>query len=454
MLVGRVVAGVVAVLVTAGCSGGVCSGAELEAALRDAPDGSTVSVGACRVEGRFTVARGITLRGEGPELSTLAGPGTVVVVEGSGATLEGLRIEHGSGHGVVAVGASSLTVREVEVRSARGRAAIGLDDVASVVLEDVIVAGPVTAANAIDLPEPPTESDSALYGLALVDVASARLDRVSVSGFALAGAALARSDVTWNDGAVSTNVGLGIWASGGALRVERVGVTDTLRGFRGEPTFGLAVGGGAELTTIDVTVERVEGGFGLLSDGGSAAHDGLAVAEASAGAILAQRTTSLVLRGAELHDNDFGGLVAVEAGGLRVEDSTIASTRTVVRMLSAWGSVEIGDGLQLVRPVAGTAIHRTALSGNERAGVLIDLAGGDSDRVELDSVGVDAAGSAFGCVAQNGATLDGWDSGVTRSGAAAANDAAFGGGLDVVEIVGPSDLPPSSLLDGIVGPSD
>ncbi len=440
----------------AACSGGsVCDAAALEAALRDASDGSTVSVGACRVEGQFTVARGVTLRGEGPELTTIAGPDVVLVLEGAGGTIEGLRVESGAGHGILAVDASSVTVRDVEVRSPRGRAAIGIDGVQSVVLEDVMATGPVTRENAIDVPFPATEEDTALYGIALLDVPSARLDRVSVAGFGLGGVGSVNSDVTWNDGSVSMNLGLGFFASGGTIHLERVTVSDTLRGFRGEPTLGVAIGGGADVTTVDVSIERTQGGFGLIQDGGSSSHDGLVASEAAAGAIRAQRTTAFVLRGASLQDNDYGGLIAVDAGGLVVEDSAFASTRTATRMRldTVGGSASIGDGVQLVRPLAGTAIRRTTFAGNERAGMLLDLGGADLAAVELDGVEASAEGASFGCVAQNGTVPAGWDSGVTRTGAAAANDAAFGGGLDIEEIVGPSHLPPSDALVGIVGPS-
>ncbi len=436
-----------------GCGGPICAAPELEAALRDAPAGSTVSVGACRIEGRFTVARGVTLEGQGSLQSTIAGPGTVLVVEGDGASIEGLRIEHGSGHGVVAIDAAALTLRDVAVHSPTvGRAAVGLVRVGDVVLEDVTITGPVTAANATEVPAMPDETNTALYGLLLVDV-SARLERVTVSGFALAGAAWANSDVAWVDGSASTNLGLGVWMNGGTAHLGRVAITDTLRGFRGDPTFGLAVGSDTALTTVDVELARAQGGFGMFQDGGGSMHTNLEASENAAGGILVQRTTEFTLTGADVHDNDFAGVLAIEAGGLVVDTSAITATRLVSRVISGFEPIEIGDGIQLVRPTSGTVVRATTLTGNERAGLLLDLGGGDTSTVSIETVGVDAAGAAFGAVAQNGTVAPGWDAGITRSGAAAANDAAFAGGLAVTGIVAPTDLTASGL-EGIVAPTD
>lgn len=436
-----------------GCGGAICSASELEAALRDAPAGGTVTVGACRIEGRFTVARGVTLEGQGPLQSTIAGPGTVLVVEGAGASIEGLRIEHGTGHGIVAIDATSLALRDVAVHApAVGRAAIGLVRVDDVLLEDVTITGPVTAANATDVPAMPDETNTALYGLLFVDV-TARLERVSVTGFALAGAAWANSDVTWLDGSASTNLGLGVWMNGGTVDLQRVAITDTLRGFRGDPTFGLAVGSDTTLTTTDVELARAQGGFGMFQDGGNSTHMDLEASENAAGGLLVQRTTAFALHGADVHDNDFAGLLAIEAGGLLVATSTITATRLVSRVVSGLDPIEIGDGIQLVRPTTGSMVRGSMLAGNERAGLLLDLGGGDTSTVAIEGVGVDATGAAFGAVAQNGTVAPGWDAGITRSGAAAANDAAFTGGLAVTGIVAPTDLTASGL-EGIVAPTD
>lgn len=444
----------VASCLTACGTSGVCDAAALQAALDGAAAGSTVEVGACRVDGRFTVRNGVRLLGRGPALSTIGGTGTTLVVEGAGATIEGLRIEPGSGHGIVATAATTLTVRDVEVHMVDGRAAIGVEDVDTVVMTDVVITGPVTRENAIDVPSPPTAADTALYGLAIVGSPSVTLERVSVTGFALAGAALLDDTTTWMVGTVSTNLGLGIWVSGGSAELRGLTVSDTLRGFRGEPTYGVAAGGGASIESHDLTIERTEGGFGLLHDGGSGMHDGLVASDAAAGGVIAQRTTALSVLHADLHDNDFGGLIAVEAGGLVIEDSAISTTTTQIRMMADWGMVRIGDGLQIVRPTPGTAIRRTMLMGNERAGMLVDLAGGSTADLEWSAIEVDAAGTAVGCVVQNGTMTPGWDSSVTRTGAAIANDAAFAGGLDIVQIIGPSDLPLGDGLVGIIGPSD
>src|SRR6185295_4624876 len=99
----------------ASCGGGgpICDGAALTSALASAAPGSTVNVGACRVMGRFSIPAGVTLHGQGTMLSTIASSGTALVVEGDGVTIEGLSIENGTGHGIVAVSHDHVTVTDV-----------------------------------------------------------------------------------------------------------------------------------------------------------------------------------------------------------------------------------------------------------------------------------------------------------------------------------------------------
>jgi len=97
------------------------------------------------------------------------------------------------------------------------------------------------------------------------------------------------------------------------------------------------------------------------------------------------------------------------------------------------------------------------LSANERVGLLLELGGGSTSSVSVAGVSVDGTGSAFGAVAQNGTLEAGWDSGVTRAGDTALNDAAFAGALDVAGAVGPPCLPPladveTAGLDALLGP--
>lgn len=416
--------------------------------------GSTVEVGACRVDGHFVVPAGVTLHGAGPAMTTLTGSGTVLQLA-AGATVDGLAVQNGSGHGIVALDGGTVTIRHVTVTSTHARAAIGILNATSATLSDVTVTGPVTPANAVDVAYPPTSTGTALYGIVLSNVASAMLDHVNATGFAAGGVATAASTVTWNDGSASGNLGVGVWIDGGRATLARITIDGTLRGFRGVPSFGFASGNGAEVATTALTVTNTESGFGLIHDGGAITHMGLVASGHPAGAVIAQRTASFTLGGAtNLHDNRFAGLIAIEAGGLHVSDTTVSGTRTALSTSPPFGALRVGDGLQIVHPMPGTVLTGVTAMDNDRAGLLIDNGGVATDVFSIASLSVAASGTAFGCVMQNGTPLAGWDMNVTRTGVAAVNDAMFTGGQDVVGIIAPTDLPVASSLGGIIAPTD
>jgi hypothetical protein len=98
---------------------------------------------------------------------------------------------------------------------------------------------------------------------------------------------------------------------------------------------------------------------------------------------------------------------------------------------------EIGDGVQLTGSYDAVRLANLTIRGNERAGLLVDAAPG----VTFEAVTVDAAGAAFGALAGGRdvargvltvASPAGWDSGITRTGAAVANDATAPGELDLI----------------------
>jgi hypothetical protein len=444
------------VLALVGCADPAadCSSATLTSALAAAAPGSVVSVGACRMVGRFTVGAGVTLRGTGPG-SVIASAGTAVELAGDGAAVEDLTIEHGSGHGIVAISTGSVAIRRVEVDGTLGRAGIGIDGPSSVVMEDVTVTGPVTRANATSVPALPTATDTVLFGIILDGVTDAQFTRVSASGFGKAGVVSRDTTLHWTGGDVGNNLGIGVWVDAGSATVTDVTIHDSLRGFRGGPTWGFIARGGANIDTNGLTVAGSQAGFGVAQEGGTATHSGLISEQHQYGAVLAQRTTSFSLTGAsDIRDNEFAGVIAVEADGLIVEDTVVTTTTSAPVMLADWGSINVGDGIQVVRPTAGTTLRRITVDANARAGILFDLGGGDTTSLALTDVASTSTGTAYGCLAQNGTLLAGWDSGLVRSGAALVNDPAFSGLLDAVGIVGPSDMPAPADIAGIVGPSD
>jgi hypothetical protein len=230
-------------------------------------------------------------------------------------------------------------------------------------------------------------------------------------------------------------------------------IEDTWRGFRGVPTFGLASGRGASIETNRVRISLTEGGFGAIHDGGAVRHAGIQADTNDAGAIIAQRTDSFeVMGGSELADNQFAGLMLVEATGVLVQDTMIRGTISVSRTTGSWGTIDVGDGLLVVAPREGSRFERLDLIGNGRAGMLFDLMGTETSLFTITGVTVGAEGSGYGCVAQNGNLIEGWDTGVVRTGSAMANDVGFTGGLDIISPLKPADLPPTELLVGVIGP--
>ena len=89
------------------------------------------------------------------------------------------------------------------------------------------------------------------------------------------------------------------------------------------------------------------------------------------------------------------------------------------------------------------------LGANERAGLLVDLGGGDTSLVTLEALDVTAVAPAHGCAVQNGTLLAGWDSSVTRHDATTDVDPAVV--LEVGDLMGAASVDPNSF-DGVVHP--
>src|SRR5687767_8145336 len=93
-----VIAATFALLASAACgTEELCDAGDLAAALAAAGSGDTVSIGACAIEGTFTVPAGVTLEGRGAAFSALSfsdPQGAVLVVYGGANThVRALRVE-------------------------------------------------------------------------------------------------------------------------------------------------------------------------------------------------------------------------------------------------------------------------------------------------------------------------------------------------------------------------
>ena len=456
-------------MLATGCqSTPVCEAEALRAQLESARSGDQVRVGACRIEGTFHVPAGVTLSGEGPELSVIAAadeltnaldvdPGT----ESQPTVIEGLTLEHDGGFGIRSAESGHLVVRNVEICSRRG-VGLGLQFLEEVVLEDLVVEGPVTVANAAELGDLYDAVQTATFGIALFDVGDAQLRRVQVIGFAEAGLVSSRSTVDWVDGLADVNLGVGVRLDHGAATMTNVSVLNTLRGFRGVPSYGLFTSE-SDVTTTDLMVADSRQGFGVMHIGGDVAHTNLRVNDNGSTGLMAQFMDSFLIEGpaSEVLRNQFAGVLVVDSPGAVLRDFRVEDTTMALGLPMGFDTVTMGDGVQLVRS-GGSELRGIRARNNERVAVLVDLDGGSTMGLIVSGVSAEAAGTALGVVAQNGTVVAGWDADVTRLGAALANDTAFSGGLDVADVVGSSDFPAIGPLmraemegiDGIVAPCD
>jgi hypothetical protein len=93
------------------------------------------------------------------------------------------------------------------------------------------------------------------------------------------------------------------------------------------------------------------------------------------------------------------------------------------------------------------SIDGALLSGNARAGLLLDVSARPLSDITIRNVQVEAQGTALGAIAQDAtsAVASGvWDTGITRLGAASTNDGAHTGLLPVVAGEA-SPLPPQPI---------
>lgn len=405
-----------------GCSD-PCDPASLGAALRAASAGAVIEAGACRYEASLRVPPGVTLRGQGSERTVVAGTG-----DGSAIVLE-----------------DGAVLEAVGVEVARGRGVSASD--ARVTLRDVAIRGPLDAASAAALGPAPTPTETATHGLVITGGGSAdtpvELEDVDVRGFARFGALFIDSHVAWDGGAASESLGTGIMASGGSLTAADLEVCSIWRG--SSPFgYGIVTRGGAGVETDRLVLCDNEGA-GALHDGAGAVHRALDASGNEDAALWIQRVTTFSLEDATLTDNRLAGVVLVDAGAATIEDSSISGTRAATRIVDDL-ELRAGDGVQAILPTAsGLRLARVTLSGNERAGIVLQATDGLVPASVATGVVVESEGDALGALAQTeSALLDPsvWGAGLERRGAAVANDPAAVDRVSVLGAVAPMFLPP------------
>lgn len=428
---------------------GLCARDDLQAALDAAAPGDTVRAGACRIDGPLVVPAGVTLAGAGVSETIVVAPagdgarGITLVPGTPAAVARDLTVESSTGIGIAAVddsgtGApSEVGIEHVSVRITGG-IGIGARSVGTLRLANVDVTGPFSATNADSLPPAAGPETGGALGLVLIDVgttAAADLVDVTIAQAGPWGAIVDNSTIAWQGGSVSDVVGTGMLVQGGRATMLDATIERLHQGIQPLPAYGLAITAGADVTTERLVVRQSDG-VGLLQNAATAAHVDLTSESGRFGGVWVQRSPSFALVGtSRLTGNGLSALTLLEVADAHVSGAAIDAT---VRRLSTFGergTVEIGDGIQIVDPAGANVIESVMLTANERVGLLVDVGSGTLDRVTLRDVIVDAPAAALGAIAQDAAGVvapgSGWDSGVTRLGAAATGDASHTTALDV-----------------------
>lgn len=448
-----------------GCSGDGpnCNAGDLSAALAAALPGDTVEVGSCAVTGAFIVPAGVTLAGAGATrtrlIATTDGVAVTLTPGSQAAAIQDLTIETDGLAAIVATGdgTGAVTIARVTVEATRG-IGVGLQDLASATISDLSLSGPVVAESADMLPPDPMPSQTATHGLVLVRVAGGSLANVMAVGFADFGVLIVDSTTDWAGGGATDNLGTNMMVYGGTATLTDLDLSRSLQGTRLIPPYGGVFASGADVTTERL---RVDGGdrYGILQSGASAHHTDLVASGNRDAALWVQGSTGFGLVGPNslISDNGFAGVVIVDSSDVTIEDATIEQSQLTTRPFGMT-TVDIGDGVQLVRSTDNVLISRCNLVNNDRVGVLLDIGTAPVPVGLFVDVMVGGTGTQLGAIAQqNGLVVmpgtGGWDMGITRDGPTGASDAARTTPLDTVGVglIGPNsvDVPSAVEMDGI-----
>lgn len=476
-----------AIALLSGCAD-PCSPSTVQSQLDAASAGEVVTLPACRVAGALVVPEGVTLRGAPSSELANADPLDVVVELRAGATLESVAIDAGGRAAVVTRG--DATLRDVDVAARHG---IGLYvDGGVVTMERVTVTGPVTAANGSEerwvrvLAEPPPNPGGVVgcpravcvCEVGAVDEATDQvcdegdwvtwaptmglyargatltLTDVTIAGLAEYGVVVDGSDLGWTGGGVRDVIGVGVLMREGSSSLEDLAVERVVAGLRGVPSHGVIAADGHAMTSRALTVADGER-YGLLVLGATATNVDFAARGNGDVGVWVGDSAGFSLTGASaVEANGFAGVVVSGSRDVTIEGLSVAMTSSVRRNVGTFGVQEIGDGVQLSGLGGNVSLRDVAVSGNARVGILADVSPG----LAFENVTVDASGMAFGAL---GGTRDetrgeitvtnpaGWDTGITRSGAAVGNDPAASGAFDAIVTARPDMIGGAT---GIIGP--
>ncbi len=431
-----------------------CDPANLAAELRAATPGSTVTMGACRVEGSFRVPAGVTFAGQGPASVVAPTLGSAIYLEPgvTPARVSNLAIEgtHVAGIASAPDGACGMpraggvVIERVSLSVRRGWG-IYLSCLESAQISDSVVHGPVTEANhgavalgrvrpiPVDVtvtcrdPIPSSEctpgttrpvspadcpgcgvteqtcdecgqwaSVTASHALHLVDVRATNVENVTVSGFGLMTVAAVRSGMTWTTGSIADQLGVGLVSFSSTVDLANVQVRTAWRNPMSDFDAIGVYATDSDVTSTDLSV-RGSDGYGMVTSGGTSSLTNLTVAGNANAGLWASRSTSFQLSGSHFADNALGGVVVMDSSGVSIRDTTVTGTRFRLR---GGGGVEAtlgaGDGVLLRGTYTDVVLERVTLENNERIGLLVDL--GAMPDITFRDVSVSGSGTQLGAI--------------------------------------------------------
>lgn len=433
---------------TTGCDGGPCDAASLAQALAEARPGETVVIGACRIAGSFAVPAGVTLRGvDGSVLASATDAAVVSLGEGSTLASVEVDVDHG-GPGVLARDAR-VVVEDVEVVVTRGLG-LGISR-GSLDAARLELRGPITDDTAAFAPTSTAETGT--FGIVARDLTAAdaiTLEDVHVRDFAVAAVSIGGGSLVWEgrgdgpDVEGTRGVGVALFGTRAHLSIE----VASMRAGVGMPGIGVVAspldGTGTELVGEGLVV-RDGAGYGVFGDHSSVRLDGARLSDLG---LMGVRLQGGSLDATDLvAERDGGaGVMAIDTDSVRIERGRLDLQREAL-FVTELDSVRVADGLEMVRdpdtlgaPPLDLTLIDVSLGDNARAGLLLDASGGPVSQLRLEGVSVSATGTAYGAITQRTPVASGWDGSVTRTGAAAANDAGFSTPLDIVGIMMPPGL--------------
>jgi len=447
----------VAASAVAGCTDDtpLCTADGLRDALAAATSGETIHVGACSITGSFVVPEGVSLSGAGrgsTEIVAMDDEPAIRLLPGESATrVEDLDVTSGERVAVLAMGSGRAALARVGVTATRG-IAFGAESLSELTMEEVELSGPVTSATATSVSPDATYEDTAIIGAIVTAVDSATLTDVTASGFASYGFVSVATNFTWSGGGAPRNLGTGLLVHGGSADLRGLSLGENLAGLMPLPVAGVFASG-ATVETSDLQVDASEG-LGLLHDNVTVHHTDLIASDNADVALWVQRCPSFELSGSlsELVGNRFSAIALFDTVETVISGARIDETAEGVKIDGELGTITVGDGVQAVTPGSTLVLRDLELSGNQRVGVLVDLTESEAT-LALEDVVVDGTGDSLGVVAQGRTAVDGWDDGVTRSGATEENDQAITEPLPTIGARYTDDDPSAMIIldQGVAG---